>query len=210
MTRLVLITGSRDWTDRRRIKNVLTKELNENGRFVLISGGCPTGADKICEEVALSLGLLVERHPADREKYGKRAGYIRNAEMVNLNPDVCYAFSIDDSKGTQHTINLAHKKDIRVVRHDMTTLERIFAEYSPGSQGSDWTWEDEADDLLGRDLKYMAELKNDIWSNGMHTPVLLGDDGRVWDGHHRIITASHLRLKAIPTIKSSDAGHINI
>jgi ParB-like chromosome segregation protein Spo0J len=44
----------------------------------------------------------------------------------------------------------------------------------------------------------MASLVADISANGVREPILLGDDGRVWDGHHRICAAIELNLTELP------------
>jgi hypothetical protein len=108
----VLITGSRDWTDREAIGQALIESRDgypreDTRRMLLVSGACPTGADRIAEEYARAWGWLIERHPAEWNLYGKRAGFARNAEMVNLGADVCLAFIKNQSKGASHTANLA-------------------------------------------------------------------------------------------------------
>ena len=109
----VLITGSRDWDREDVIASELwstywaSKSVSED--MVLISGGCPTGADFIAEKVAEALGWSVERHPANWGKYGKRAGYIRNQAMVDSNPDICIGFVKDNSRGATMTLGLAEK-----------------------------------------------------------------------------------------------------
>lgn len=69
-------------------------------------------------------------------------------------------------------------------------VRHLIEEYRPGSVlDPDWRWPHEMQFLMRRDQLYVALLTEDIKRNGMHTPILLGDDGRVWDGHHRIAAA---------------------
>lgn len=121
--RRILITGSRDWDDRERIHDTLqfhylwqTMHREEDEEVVLVSGACPTGADAIAEEIWTSQGLPVERHPADWHRFGKRAGFLRNAEMVDLGANVCLAFIKNGSKGATMTADLAEKAGIEVRR----------------------------------------------------------------------------------------------
>jgi len=37
-----------------------------------------------------------------------------------------------------------------------------------------------------------------IKRDGIQEPILLGNDGRVWDGHHRIYVAFLLRMGEVP------------
>lgn len=114
----ILITGSRDWEDRYLILNVLIglpRELDDS-RTVLVSGGCPTGADKYAEDVAQWLGWQIERHPADWTTHGKAAGPIRNKQMVDSGPDICLAFIKDNSKGASGTATMAEKAGIKTLR----------------------------------------------------------------------------------------------
>lgn len=113
----LLITGSRNWTNRTLIQRELRNawmSLGANAETILVSGACPTGADRMCEEVWEQSGLEIERHPADWT-LGKRAGFLRNAEMVALGADLCLAFHKANSRGTAHTIHLAQAASIPVV-----------------------------------------------------------------------------------------------
>jgi hypothetical protein len=105
----ILITGSRDWPDPAVIEAALMRASRGvlYHDVTLVSGACPTGADRMAEELAANLGMVVERHPADWASHGKAAGFIRNAEMVHAGADVCLAFQLNDSRGTGHTIQLA-------------------------------------------------------------------------------------------------------
>lgn len=125
----VIVTGSRDWTDRYAVYRALAGVCDEFGlwlppcnygnrlpsrRLVVVHGACPTGADAHADDWCLSEWLPAERHPADWEKHGKAAGFLRNKEMVALGADVVLAFQRKASRGTQHTINLARKAGIEV------------------------------------------------------------------------------------------------
>lgn len=112
----ILITGSRDWTD----QNLIWDTLNNIAEpyAVLVSGACPTGADKMAEDWAGNQpDITVERYPADWKRFGKRAGFLRNSKMVELGADICLAFIKNKSKGATMTADLAEKAGIKTVRY---------------------------------------------------------------------------------------------
>lgn len=111
----LLVTGSRTWTDKKAIYQALRDWWDSTGRdpaAVLVSGACPKGADRLAEEVWEQNGLTVERHPADWDQYGKRAGFVRNKAMVDTAPDHLAAFILDGSKGASQTLRLAREAGI--------------------------------------------------------------------------------------------------
>ena len=115
----ILVTGSRNWTNKDAIeKNLFFEALHHPSidKITVVSGNCPTGADYMAEEWARLMGWEVELHPADWNKHGKKAGFLRNAEMVALGADICIAFILDASKGATHTANLAEKAGIKTIR----------------------------------------------------------------------------------------------
>lgn len=121
----VLVTGSRDWEDREAIDGALTALAAANTfhdrTTVVVHGACPTGADAMADEwarwhAARSPLIEVERHRANWQINGKRAGFIRNAHMVNLGADLCFAFINDGSRGASHTAALAEQAGIPVRR----------------------------------------------------------------------------------------------
>jgi hypothetical protein len=116
----VLVTGSRDWPEsqRHRIANAFDYYAPGAGH-TLVSGACPTGADRMAEEIAEARGWEVERHPADWDQHGKRAGFVRNSEMVRLGADFCVAFIKDASRGATMTRTLAQHAGIPVHSYEM-------------------------------------------------------------------------------------------
>jgi len=115
----VLITGSRSWTDYETIKTAF-EELG-NGH-TLVSGNCPQGADFLCEKAAEELGWEIELYPADWNQHGKKAGFIRNSEMVERGADVCLGFVHNNSKGASMTVRLAKKAGIETFEYQRNDL----------------------------------------------------------------------------------------
>ncbi|MBP5875681.1 MazG nucleotide pyrophosphohydrolase domain-containing protein [Streptomyces scabiei] len=77
-------------------------------------------------------------------------------------------------------------------------LQRVLTEVCCGSQ--DWTWEEEWADLARRHAEtgYLDRLEEQIRANGITMPVLIGSDGRLWDGHHRLCIAVRLGIGYVP------------
>lgn len=110
----LLICGDRDYTNRNKIKYELIKVSPLPD--VIIQGGA-SGADTLAKQVAIELGIPVEEYPAKWNIYGKKAGPLRNLEMLEVgNPTLVLAFHdfIGTSKGTRHMIVSSLKCEIPV------------------------------------------------------------------------------------------------
>lgn len=107
----VLITGSRGWSDVEMMARVLREVLMEIGPYTLVHGDA-RGADTYGYQIAEFMGLPSEAHPAQWESLGKRAGFVRNAEMVDLGADLCLAFIKNESKGATMCADLAEQAGI--------------------------------------------------------------------------------------------------
>jgi YspA, cpYpsA-related SLOG family len=102
----VLVTGSRTWSDpaavRRELLLIWHHDLQQGQPMVVVHGGA-LGADSYARSWALAMArhghpVAEERHPADWAKHGRRAGYVRNAEMVGCGADKCLCFAMPCSK----------------------------------------------------------------------------------------------------------------
>jgi hypothetical protein len=122
----ILITGSRQWTDVPRLRGILIQELakaiqTDDPWITFVHGACPSGADRIASEFINRINMSgtdypsEEPHPADWDRFGKSAGFRRNAEMVSLGADLCIAFIVPGrSRGTENTVKLARAAGIPV------------------------------------------------------------------------------------------------
>ena len=72
-----------------------------------------SGADSLGEQFAKEHGLSCELHPADRDKHGRAADPIRNAQMVE-SADSLSAFWDGRGRGAKSMIELAKQKGLRV------------------------------------------------------------------------------------------------
>jgi hypothetical protein len=106
---IVLFTGSREWTDRERIRRDL-QSLPEGS--IVIEGGA-RGADRIARVEAQKLGIHVATVNALWDYYDKSAGYRRNEAMARLQPDYVYAYPLGDP-GTAQMIRTAEAQCIQV------------------------------------------------------------------------------------------------
>lgn len=115
----MMITGGRDFEDRekayRRLDRV-RKSLDEDGLIVtgLVHGGA-RGADRIGRDWAVQRGLQEYCFKPDWEKYGKRAGFIRNEQMLESTPAPVVVVAMEGGNGTRHAIREALKRAITVV-----------------------------------------------------------------------------------------------
>lgn len=107
----VLVCGSRGWRDRGAIRAAFTLLPEDT---TIIHGGA-RGADALAGEVAKEFGFDVIVHYAEWTKHGKAAGIKRNLAMLDTNPDKVIAFWDGESRGTQHTIQEAIKREIQVI-----------------------------------------------------------------------------------------------
>lgn len=72
--------------------------------------------------------------------------------------------------------------------------QNIIGEVRPGD---DHSWAAEFKFLWTNDQHRMLELMASITKEGVCEPVVIGSDGRLWDGHHRLAVAIALQLGPI-------------
>jgi len=119
----LLVCGSRDWKDRGAIVDVFVVYVAAEPDVRVVTGGA-RGADTIAHDYAMSIGLATKVMPADWDRLGKRAGYVRNEAMLDLLVErACDGHAVaveaftDGSPGTQHTIDGALRRALPLTVH---------------------------------------------------------------------------------------------
>lgn len=117
----VIVAGSRNFNDYQLLKTKLDYYLSRKvaaGESIVIISGTANGADTLGELYATEKRYAIKRYPANWNKYGKRAGYIRNEEMAK-DADAAIIFWDGISKGSAHMIDIAKSKklSLKVVRY---------------------------------------------------------------------------------------------
>lgn len=112
----VLVTISRTWRQWSTVRGVLEQLARADLSTILVHGAAPKG-DQTVAAMWRQLGGVDEPWPAEWEQFGKRAGPLRNAKMVESNPDVVFAFIRNNSNGASHTADLAEGAGLRVIRY---------------------------------------------------------------------------------------------
>lgn len=104
----MLCYGSRHYSD----EDTIEKALLMWGPDVVIEGGAP-GADSLCRKVAERLGIEVVEFPANWELYGKRAGPIRNQQMIDEGkPDQAISFQVNGSPMGPGSTDMSYRLDV--------------------------------------------------------------------------------------------------
>lgn len=128
----VLVCGGRDFglnaDERYHIIHMLDKFAQSNSVFydpidnwlpsdIHIISGLAKGVDSIAVDWAVMNYVSWTGYPADWETYGRKAGVLRNIQMLEEGkPDVVLAFP--GGRGTEHMKKIARKAGIKVREYE--------------------------------------------------------------------------------------------
>lgn len=103
----VIIAGSRDIEG----EDLVAIALNLSGfKWTECVSGVARGVDRAGEAYAKRCSIPIKQYPADWDKHGKKAGYLRNVQMAEY-ADALVAIWDGESKGTKHIIDIMKKLD---------------------------------------------------------------------------------------------------
>lgn len=110
----VLVCGGRDFDDFHLLDKTLDQIDFDNEIELIIQGGA-IGADFLSRVWAKSMSIPWIEFSANWNKYGKKAGPIRNQQMLDEGkPDLVVAFPTEDSVGTWDMVKRATEAGIEV------------------------------------------------------------------------------------------------
>lgn len=108
----VLVAGGRDFNNRHWLYQELNKLHKESEITELIEGGA-RGADFLANTWAIRKKIPITSVPADWNKFKKRAGWIRNNQMADLNPDLVVLFP--GGIGTKMMFDIATRRGFNIL-----------------------------------------------------------------------------------------------
>ena len=108
----VIIAGSRGFSDYDLLCEKCDKIFSRRKPTAILCGEA-RGADLLGKRYAEEHSIPVKSFPADWDKYGKSAGFVRN-KIMGDNADALVAFWDGKSTGTLHMIKVAADKDIPI------------------------------------------------------------------------------------------------
>ena len=103
----VLVCGGRDFGD-----EVYVFEVLKNYPITFLISGGARGVDSFAYNYAVKNNIDHKIINAEWDKYGKKAGYLRNIAMADENPDLVIAFP--GGKGTSMMKKIAKERNISV------------------------------------------------------------------------------------------------
>lgn len=111
----LIIAGSRTITDYNKVREAVIESgyWKQYGKSIEVVCGMAKGVDLLGLEFATRNNLIVHEFPADWNKYGKRAGMIRNKQMGDF-ADALLAVYDGESRGTKQMIEYAQEIGIPV------------------------------------------------------------------------------------------------
>ena len=116
----IAVIGSRNFNDYEYFKSEFEKFLKELDikEYKIISGGAK-GADAFAAKYAKENNKEIVEFLPDWEKYGKKAGFLRN-NIIWDNADIGIAFWDGKSTGTAHSFEISKKQNkiLKVINYN--------------------------------------------------------------------------------------------
>lgn len=109
----VIIAGTRTFDDYEALKAYADYKLGQIKEDIEIISGGATGADALGERYAKEKGYTIKRFPADWNRYGRKAGPLRNKQMADY-ADAVIIFWDGSSRGTKNMLEIAREQGLKI------------------------------------------------------------------------------------------------
>jgi hypothetical protein len=121
----VLISGDRNWRCGALARRIVARLVDRIGADLVVVHGGASGVDGAFAEACDLRDATHEPHVADWQKHGKKAGPLRNQEMIDAGADFVIAVhrSLAWSRGTRDCIERALATGIPVYLIDAEDAE---------------------------------------------------------------------------------------
>lgn len=120
----ILVTGSRDWPSQTLVSCFLDEFMIMIGQRegITLINGAAEGVDKFAKNYwnKHGIGNVINVYP-DWNLHGKKAGIIRNVDMLNMDPTYVIAFIYNNSKGATFTYNEASRRGLKAYAFRLDT-----------------------------------------------------------------------------------------
>lgn len=112
MGKRIAVTGGRDYANYDKVKEVFDiYQITSDD--TIVEGGA-SGLDRLCAKEAYKRGIPIEEYLPNWNDLGRRAGPMRNKEMMQSGIDYLIAFP--GGAGTKNCIREAYRNNVPVYR----------------------------------------------------------------------------------------------
>lgn len=123
----IAIVGSRSILDEKLVVDFILECHEFDTEYDKIISGGAKGVDTIAENFAKKYNIKTIIYKPEWDKYGKRAGFIRNSDIINA-CDKCICIWDGISKGTEHDIELCKQMSKPCYIYNLKKNKKIFPE----------------------------------------------------------------------------------
>jgi len=117
----LIITGSLDFTDDTYLRHTIKKICSEYDLLEIVCGTENRGINWVAKSLAVELGIPIKEFAVDENRYGRRAGFVRNELMIAYGTALLVIWD-GKSPGTKHMINTALKQGLSACIHNITPI----------------------------------------------------------------------------------------
>jgi len=136
----IMVTGSRTWKDFNALNYGLAEVWHRLGDPVdplLVHGGA-LGVDRMSRDIWESRGWTCEEYKADWQGLGKKAGFVRNDEMLRSGIDHIVAFMDGPTPGTCDAFSKSYALGIPSSLYELNDGQSTRVDCSNRAQFDKW------------------------------------------------------------------------